>query len=104
MQLIFPHYPTNVLIENLRQTRSVNLTIENILEGAIPLANQGSDFEEESPHIARTNQEEQPQPSGSNSYSTSPSSSSSIISNINSSTPSGNEESFNATQLNESNE
>lgn len=66
MQQIFPHYPTNVLIENLRQTRSVNLTVDNILEGLIPLENQRADFDEESPIISRTNAEEQPQPSSSN--------------------------------------
>lgn len=37
MNQLFPHYPRNIVIEDLRLTRSVEITIENILEGRITL-------------------------------------------------------------------
>lgn len=67
IQQIFPHYPTNVLIENLRQTRSVNSTVDNILEGLIPIENEPLNLVNESPVISFVETEEQPQPSSSDS-------------------------------------
>lgn len=37
VQQLFPHYPRNVVLEDLRVTRSVELTIENILDGRLIL-------------------------------------------------------------------
>ncbi|XP_043463137.1 E3 ubiquitin-protein ligase AMFR-like isoform X1 [Leptopilina heterotoma] len=37
VQQLFPHYPRNVVIEDLRVTRSVELSIENILDGRLTL-------------------------------------------------------------------
>ncbi|KAK0078082.1 hypothetical protein PV326_009602, partial [Microctonus aethiopoides] len=37
VQQLFPHYPRNVVLEDLRITRSVELTIENILDGRLIL-------------------------------------------------------------------
>ncbi|KAH0539644.1 E3 ubiquitin-protein ligase AMFR-like isoform X1 [Cotesia glomerata] len=34
---LFPHYPRNVVLEDLRITRSVELTVENILDGRLTL-------------------------------------------------------------------
>lgn len=47
VQQVFPHYPSPILIENLRQTRSVSVTSNNILEGLLPLYNMalGDDAE-----------------------------------------------------------
>lgn len=67
IQQIFPHYPTNVLIENLRQTRSVNSTVDNILEGLIPIETEHANFAEETPHISRMDSEEQSQSTSSDS-------------------------------------
>lgn len=35
MLQVFPHMPLNAVIEDLRVTRSVDFTIENILEGRL---------------------------------------------------------------------
>ncbi|KYN01112.1 PREDICTED: E3 ubiquitin-protein ligase AMFR-like [Cyphomyrmex costatus] len=35
--LLFPHYPHNIILEDLRMTRSVEWTIENILDGILTL-------------------------------------------------------------------
>lgn len=35
VQQLFPHMPTSTVIEDLRVTRSVELTIENILDGRL---------------------------------------------------------------------
>ncbi|XP_032664373.1 E3 ubiquitin-protein ligase AMFR-like [Odontomachus brunneus] len=35
VQQLFPHYPRNVILENLRMTRSVEWTVENILDGIL---------------------------------------------------------------------
>ncbi|XP_034944074.1 E3 ubiquitin-protein ligase AMFR-like [Chelonus insularis] len=37
VQQLFPHYPRNIVIEDLRITRSVELTVENILDGRLTL-------------------------------------------------------------------
>ncbi|XP_063981149.1 E3 ubiquitin-protein ligase AMFR-like [Diachasmimorpha longicaudata] len=37
VQQLFPHYPRNVVLEDLRVTRSVELTVENILDGRLLL-------------------------------------------------------------------
>ncbi|XP_012272037.1 E3 ubiquitin-protein ligase AMFR [Orussus abietinus] len=37
VQQLFPHYPRNIVLEDLRVTRSVELTIENILDGRLTL-------------------------------------------------------------------
>lgn len=37
VQQLFPHYPQSVILEDLRLTRSVELTVENILDGALTL-------------------------------------------------------------------
>lgn len=37
VQQLFPHYPRNVVLEDLRITRSVELTVENILDGRLTL-------------------------------------------------------------------
>lgn len=36
VQQVFPHYPQSVILENLRLTRSVEQTVENILDGVLP--------------------------------------------------------------------
>ncbi|KAF7996268.1 hypothetical protein HCN44_001900 [Aphidius gifuensis] len=35
VQQLFPHYPRNVVLEDLRITRSVEMTVENILDGRL---------------------------------------------------------------------
>ncbi|OWF34775.1 E3 ubiquitin-protein ligase AMFR-like [Mizuhopecten yessoensis] len=35
VETVFPHIPLNVIMDDLRQTRSVDFTIENILEGRV---------------------------------------------------------------------
>lgn len=40
---------------NLRQTRSVNVTSNNILEGLLPIENEQLHFSEEIPEISRRN-------------------------------------------------
>lgn len=35
MQQLFPHFPISLIIEDLRLTRSVELTIENVLDGRL---------------------------------------------------------------------
>lgn len=35
VETVFPHIPMNVIMDDLRQTRSVDFTIENILEGRV---------------------------------------------------------------------
>lgn len=35
VQAVFPNYPQSAILEDLRQTRSVDITIDNILEGRI---------------------------------------------------------------------
>lgn len=52
MQQIFPHYPINLLIDNLRQTRSVSVTSNNILEGLLPF--EEPNIIEESSQMNRT--------------------------------------------------
>lgn len=42
-------------MENLRQTRSVNITSNNILEGLLPIENEQLHFSEEIPEISRRN-------------------------------------------------
>lgn len=37
VQQLFPHYPRNVILEDLRITRSIEWTIENILDGVLIL-------------------------------------------------------------------
>lgn len=37
VQQLFPHYPRNVILEDLRITRSVEWTVENILDGVLTL-------------------------------------------------------------------
>ena len=37
VRTMFPHYPQAVLIEDLRVTRSMEVTIDNILEGRLVL-------------------------------------------------------------------
>ncbi|XP_036140606.1 E3 ubiquitin-protein ligase AMFR isoform X1 [Monomorium pharaonis] len=37
VQLLFPHYSRNVILEDLRMTRSVEWTIENILDGVLTI-------------------------------------------------------------------
>ena len=41
---VFPHMPTSVIKEDLRLTRSVEMTIENIIEGrlAVPPVSTGN--------------------------------------------------------------
>ncbi|XP_062570495.1 E3 ubiquitin-protein ligase AMFR-like [Saccostrea cucullata] len=41
VQSVFPHIPMNVIIEDLRNTRSVDFTIENILEGRVQVPPPG---------------------------------------------------------------
>lgn len=41
VQSVFPHIPTNVILEDLRNTRSVDFTIENILEGRVQVPPPG---------------------------------------------------------------
>lgn len=35
MQQLFPHIPTSIVLDDLRVTRSVELTVENILDGRL---------------------------------------------------------------------
>lgn len=35
MQQLFPHFPRNLIVEDLRMTRSVEWTVENILDGVL---------------------------------------------------------------------
>lgn len=37
VQQLFPHYPRNVILEDLRMTRSIEWTIENILDGVLTI-------------------------------------------------------------------
>uniref|UniRef100_A0A2C9KM42 RING-type domain-containing protein n=1 Tax=Biomphalaria glabrata TaxID=6526 RepID=A0A2C9KM42_BIOGL len=53
VQAVFPHIPQQVIMEDLRLTRSVDLTIDNILEGRItvpPLAITGSGHQRNDSH------------------------------------------------------
>ncbi|KAL5022727.1 hypothetical protein ScPMuIL_001882 [Solemya velum] len=42
VQSVFPHIAMNVVLEDLRLTRSVDFTIENILEGRLQIASNGT--------------------------------------------------------------
>lgn len=53
VQQAFPQFPLNILIENLRQTRSLNATSINILEGVLTMPNTV----EEVPQIENTTNE-----------------------------------------------
>lgn len=64
MQQVFPHYPSPVLIENLRQTRSVSVTSNNILEGLLPLDNVTLNDDGEDSQVSAT-ASENIRPSGS---------------------------------------
>lgn len=35
MQEVFPHIPRSIIVDDLRVTRSVEITLENIVEGHI---------------------------------------------------------------------
>lgn len=35
MQQLFPHFPRNLIVEDLRMTRSIEWTVENILDGVL---------------------------------------------------------------------
>lgn len=48
---MFPHYTMHLIIEDLSTTRSVDLTIDNILEGRLVAPQQ---FIEEEPVIVET--------------------------------------------------
>jgi hypothetical protein len=45
-----------IIMENLRTTRSVNITSNNILEGLLPIPENHIVFEEDAPQIARSNE------------------------------------------------
>lgn len=53
VQQMFPHYPVSVLTEDLHTTRSVELTIENILDGRLVLPPQLIILDDETPSTSQ---------------------------------------------------
>ncbi|XP_024939992.1 E3 ubiquitin-protein ligase AMFR isoform X2 [Cephus cinctus] len=53
VEQLFPHYPKNIILEDLRVTRSVELTIENILDGRLILPHHMMEEPETEP-VAQT--------------------------------------------------
>ncbi|KAK7115460.1 E3 ubiquitin-protein ligase AMFR-like isoform X2 [Littorina saxatilis] len=67
VQMMFPNFPSQVILDDLRQTRSVEVTIDNILENrlqpsrTIDLAAYREDYWENNPNSPHPQQQQEPQ-------------------------------------------